>query len=68
MAADGDPDTWWQASSGSKGEWLALEFRKPALVRALRISEVRPAVRAYRIEALGKGVWRTIASGRGTPL
>jgi hypothetical protein len=68
MAADGDPDTWWQAGSSAKGEWLALEFRKPALVRALRISEARTAIRAWRIEALGNGVWRSIVSGRGIPL
>jgi len=67
MAADGNPDTRWEADSTAAGQWLALEFAAPALVRAVRISEPRPRIRGWRIEVLGRGVWRAALSGIGIP-
>lgn len=67
MAADGNPDTRWTAPAADPGQWLTLEFEKPALIRAVRVSEPRPRIRGWRIEVLGNGTWRTAAQGTGIP-
>lgn len=67
MAADGDPDTRWEGSGRAAGQWLALEFAAPALVQAIRVSEPQPRIRGWRIDVLGRGVWRPALSGIGIP-
>jgi hypothetical protein len=67
MAVDGNPDTRWEADGAGPGQWIALQFASAALVQAVRVSEPRPRIRGWRIEVLGKGVWRTAMSGIGIP-
>ena len=67
QAMDDNPDTRWEADSAAAGQWLAMSFQTPALLRAIRVSEPRPRIRGWRIEVLGRGVWQPVLSGIGIP-
>jgi len=63
-AFDGDPNTRWGATGGSRSGWLEVDLGKPVRVCRAVIDEAGwNRVRHFELQARQDGDWKTIASG-----
>jgi alpha-L-fucosidase len=66
-AIDGDLSTRWATPAGTAPCWLRIDFDSPRSFRGLHLQEECCAptsrVRAFTVDALCRGVWKTVFTG-----